>query len=234
MSSSRPGLFGCCFMAFVGLPFLAGAADESPTPARPGENASPMVVFRAADKDRSGSVSWEELTAVRPAFTERQFKALDKNSNGLIERAEVPRPQRNNAQGGTADRNERERYVAKLLATHDRDKSGDVTLAEIQHDKPGFPASTFGALDRDKNGTLGAADLASTPSSRQSSKKKKTPPPAPASLRGKFQKADKNKDGKLSFDEARAVFPNMNQARFNQRDRNGDGFLSREDRQEQE
>ncbi len=231
MSSYRPGLLGCCFVAFAGLPFVAGAADESPTSARLGENASPMAVFRAADRDRSGSVSWEELTAVRPAFTEGQFKTLDKNGNGLIERAEVPRPQRDNAQKGTADRKERERYVAKLLAAHDRDKSGDVTLAEIQHDKPGFPASTFGALDRDKNGALGATDLTSTPDARNSNKKK-APSPAPAAIRGKVQQADKNKDGKLSFDEARVAFPNMNQARFNHRDRNGDGFLSREDRQE--
>lgn len=228
MSPMFSGPLGCSLVALLTLSCLAGAEDSPSAAPRVGDGGGAVAVFRQADRDGDGKVSWEELQAIRPAFPEKQFKRLDKNSDGFITPSERPRPKKKSAKQPSAAGKERNQYVAKLIATHDEDKSGDVTLAEIQRDKPGFPASTFGALDRDKNGTLGAADLTAAAPTKQA--KKKNPAPTAATVRGKIQKADQNKDGKLTFDEARVAFPNMTESRFKQRDRNGDGFLSREDR----
>ena len=231
MSSFRLGPLGCCLLTVCALPAALQADESSSKSRRLPENAGPMAIYRTADVDKDGKVSWEELKAVRPAFPEGRFKQLDKNSNGFIERAELPRPQERNgnkANKATIERNDRARYVAKLIATHDRDQSGDVTLAEIQADKPGFPESTFAILDRDKSGALGTADLPTT-----APKAQKTAPQKKVAPRATLQEADRNKDGKLSFEEARVAFPNITEARFKQRDRNGDGFLSPADRQGQ-
>lgn len=45
----------------------------------------------------------------------------------------------------------------------------------------------------------------------------------------KLKAADTNGDGKVTYEEAKAAFPKMDQARFNKLDRNGDGVLTRED-----
>jgi len=47
---------------------------------------------------------------------------------------------------------------------------------------------------------------------------------------GMMERADTNKDGKLSYEEISAVRPEATRERFEQMDRNNDGFLSRADR----
>jgi hypothetical protein len=50
---------------------------------------------------------------------------------------------------------------------------------------------------------------------------------------GKMMKeADTNGDGGVSFEELKAVRPDATQERFDERDKNGDGILNREDRPE--
>lgn len=44
-----------------------------------------------------------------------------------------------------------------------------------------------------------------------------------------FREADKNSDGKITFQELHAFRPNITQERFNRMDRNSDGVLSRDD-----
>jgi Ca2+-binding EF-hand superfamily protein len=51
-----------------------------------------------------------------------------------------------------------------------------------------------------------------------------------AGNRGGARNADTNGDGKISFEEVQAAHPEATRERFDARDRNGDGFLSREDR----
>ncbi len=48
--------------------------------------------------------------------------------------------------------------------------------------------------------------------------------------RNKMQQADADKDGKVTYAEIKTVCPNMTEERFKNRDRNGDGVLSPEDR----
>ncbi|HOQ89103.1 MAG TPA: EF-hand domain-containing protein [Candidatus Hydrogenedentes bacterium] len=54
-------------------------------------------------------------------------------------------------------------------------------------------------------------------------------PPAP-SPQGRAAQADTNKDGKLSLEEAKAAFPNMTEERFKALDKNGDGFITPDER----
>ncbi len=65
-----------------------------------------------------------------------------------------------------------------------------------------------------------------------------TPPPAagkqPHRPEEGLRRADTNKDGKISFDELKAMRPQATQERFNAMDRNRDGFVGPEDRPEGE
>jgi Ca2+-binding EF-hand superfamily protein len=49
-------------------------------------------------------------------------------------------------------------------------------------------------------------------------------------IKEKFAEADKNGDGKLTFEEAHSAFPRLTQSRFDKLDRNGDGYLDKSDR----
>lgn len=50
-----------------------------------------------------------------------------------------------------------------------------------------------------------------------------------AGLRGGFDAAEKNDDGKLSFEEAQAQWPRLSEERFKALDMNDDGFISRDE-----
>lgn len=57
-------------------------------------------------------------------------------------------------------------------------------------------------------------------------------PPRPHRPEAAFQRADANRDGKVSYEELHAVRPNATKERFDRLDRDGDGFLTRADRPE--
>lgn len=50
------------------------------------------------------------------------------------------------------------RYVEKLLARHDANRDGSLTLDELNAAKRGFPNETFAALDQNKDGVVSATD----------------------------------------------------------------------------
>jgi len=56
------------------------------------------------------------------------------------------------------------------------------------------------------------------------------PPTAPQVPQGRAAQADTDHDGKLSFEEAKAAFPNMTEERFKALDKNADGFLTPDER----
>ncbi len=150
-------------------------------------------------------------------------------------------------------------YLDKLLREQDRDGDGRVTLDELRVAKRGFPGAVFGALDRNGDGALSQADgavAARAPKApagaapalnsgdKKAEDKKKRPAAEGARKKGESRQVepegemkrkalDVNNDGTITFEEARSVYPNYTRERFNQRDKNGDGVITKADRAQQ-
>lgn len=106
----------------------------------------------------------------------------------------------------TAPQGQMREKLQQADANHDR----QITLEEA---KAVFPRATerrFQQMDQDGDGVISRADF--------------------KKAGDKLKQADKDGDSKVSLEEAKAVFPRMTAAWFKKFDRNGDGFLSREDR----
>ena len=123
------------------------------------------------------------------------------------------------AQNGAAGKGE---GMQRLIAA-DANGDGRVTFDEA---KAAFPKATreqFNKMDRNQDGVLSRADM---PQAKRQ---------AGSNLGEKLQRlraADRNNDGRITFDEAKAAFPKLTQERFAKLDKNGDGVLSMEDRQQ--
>ncbi|MCF6285404.1 MAG: EF-hand domain-containing protein [Candidatus Hydrogenedentes bacterium] len=199
---------------------------ELPAPGRGGDGK----FFARMDSNKDDKISLAEFKKHAPKMDEKRFAALDKNGDGFVQRKEFPqRPSdRLEHARGARNRPDSGAYLARLIEKHDTNGNKELSLAELQSAKPGFPESTFAALDRDKNGVLDSNDAVAPQRmgrvegrlGREDGKRR----------RDGLRKADTNKDGKISFEEAQAAFPNMKREGFDRRDRNGDGFLSPEDR----
>ena len=226
-------------IVIAGLLLAAPVATAAPDPAgnvpaakKPAkEKASPRKFFKAVDANGDGQLTLAEIHAKRPGFPAEQFKKLDRNGDGTLIREEfAPRPAKRPAKAsGANDRADILAYAKGLIAQCDIDGSGGITLAELQQAKPGFPEEAFIALDRNRDRVLDTADIGAPQSTPQRKKRADGPQKAPALER--LRKGDTNKDGKLSFEEAQAAFPNLTRERFDARDRNKDSFLSPADRQ---
>ena len=199
--------------------------------------------FAHLDLNSDGKLDVEELRGIFPNGTAKRFARMDKDSDGFLSLEEVRayKPEGPSDDSPKKPGSDRDIYVAKLLKNHDGDSNAQLTLAEIQVGKPGFPESAFSALDRDNNGILDTADLGAPPKSDEAAAgkkpkaKKQAAADSPAKKKtaktnGMAPKADTNQDGKVSFEEASAVNPSLTRERFDQRDKNGNGFLDKEDR----
>ncbi len=159
----------------------------------------------------------EALKAVQPKATEQQFKKWDKNNDGFLTPNEMPKPD----------------PIAAILKQADANKDGKVTFEELKAVRPKITQEKFDQIDRNKDGVISKDDRTKGAGMK--------PAPAPAAkisaapaAKGEFRRrlaaADTDKDGKVSYEEAQKAFPKMTKERFNRLDRNGDGFVSKEDR----
>lgn len=179
-----------------------------------GPQADMKARLRAADADKDGKVTKEEFRTAFPKATEEKFTALDKNKDGVLTMADAPSapaPGKGRADRGPA-------FDAAMVKKADADQDGKVTLEEVQKIRPNLPEEAFKRMDVDGDGVLTEKDAALH---RERAAKE---------MREKMSKADTDGDKKVSFNEAQAAFPGMNEAQFKKRDSNGDGFLSEEDR----
>lgn len=225
-------------------PEPAGAKTPATVPA-PGKM---MARLRAADTNQDRQVSPEEFAVQFPNAPAEQFARLDRNGDGHIDRqdretASTPdvRPERTAKNGPPQDATT---YLKKLVKQHDADGDGRVTQAEVEAAKHGFPPLVFGALDRDGDGALTAADAAAPaaegPANGKPQGEKKTAkqnaatpgetPKKTAKPEKKRPELDLNKDGTITFEEAVQVNPGLTRERFDKRDKNGDGVLTKADR----
>jgi Ca2+-binding EF-hand superfamily protein len=108
-----------------------------------------------------------------------------------------------------------------LMEDADADGDGKLTLEEVQSAKPGFPMKAFERMDTNGDGVISKDDKGMVPGNRGGGE----------AYRARLRDADTDGDGKLSQEEAQKAFPRMTAEQFKQRDRNDDGYISREDRQ---
>lgn len=186
-----------------------------------GRGAATLRSAFRADANHDGKLSLEEIRAYFPGFDGERFSRLDRNRDGFLRRNELA------GVGRGEDREVLRAAVDQLLGL-DVGKDGEVTFAEVSMSKPGYPREVFNRLDVNGDGVLSQLDVTQiqlvsheTPLMRSRVQKL---------LRSNLTRADANRDGEVTYEEAVAQFPNLQRASFRRMDLNGDGVLSRKDR----
>lgn len=110
-----------------------------------------------------------------------------------------------------------------VLKDADTDGNQQISLEEFKAGLTEHAEELYKRLDRNSDGVL-------TPEDRPASGPVGRPMGPGGPLMEKIREADKDGDGKVTFEEISAAMPQVTQEQFKQFDRNGDGVLSAEDR----
>ncbi|MFA6241877.1 MAG: hypothetical protein WC655_13165 [Candidatus Hydrogenedentales bacterium] len=173
-------------------------------------------LFQRADANSDGKLTFEEVSAAAPKFTKERFDKVDKNSDGVLTQEEM-----------AAIRQQVEGAAGSRLMAADANQDGKVTLEEITAKAPNFPAERFNKLDANKDGALTQDELSKGAPTAKTQPASATVDPAPAPGDGeKFKQADVDKNGEVTFDEAKAVVPELTQEKFTAMDKNADGVIT--------
>lgn len=148
----------------------------------------------------------------REPFVLRYFDEIDADQSGAITKQEI--------EAFMAAR--KAEFVARLeekFKAADADGDGKLSLAEAEAGMP-HVADHFKGLDADGDGSVTLEELKTPPNFGQLHK----------ALLEKIKAADVNGDNKIDVNEVAAVFPDVSpdalQAKFDELDRNKDGWLS--------
>ncbi len=182
------------------------ARPQTGAPEKPGIDA----LFARADNDRDGKVTFEELGVVAPKITKEKFAKLDKNSDGALTKDELPRP----------STGEKEQAVALLARKADADHNGKVTYEEMLAVTPNLTRERFDRMDTNKDGVLSPDDRA------QAQKDSKEGVDDGVK---KLMACDANSDGKVTFEELTTAKPGFPREAFDRADQNKDGVISADD-----
>ncbi len=177
-------------------------------------------IMQQADANKDGKVTYEELKAVRPKLTEERFKELDTNGDGVLDKADHPKGKP--GQHGGA--------VTALLKEADANNDGKVTYDEAKAVRPKMTEERFKALDKDGDGVLTKADVPKETTGTAAKSEAKDG----GKKGGKLKAADVNNDGKVTFDELKAVSPGLTEEKFKELDKDGDGVITKADHQKKQ
>jgi len=154
-------------------------------------------MFEQLDTNKDGQVTKAEMQTA----AEKHITAADKNGD----RAASPDELRARAQA------ERQAHRANRFSKKDQNGDGALTKDEL----PQMPPQAFQRLDSDGNGAITQAEFKAVKGKHHGKRNAHDP-------KKRFDRLDKNSDGKLSREEA----AKMPQRRFEQLDKNSDGTLT--------
>ena len=186
----------------------------------------------AADTNKDGGVSFEELKAVRPDATEEKFAERDTNGDGVLNKDD--RPEDGRGPGGKHGKRgngpEGRRGGGEHMKAADTDGDGGVSFEELKAVRPDATDEMFAKRDTNGDGVLNKDDRPEDARGPGGEHGKRGHGPEGRRGGGEGMKAaDTNEDGGVSFEELKAVRPDLTQEDFDARDTNGDGVLNRED-----
>lgn len=173
-----------------------------------------MALLKQADVNGNREVTFKEISAVVPTLSRQHFARFDRNDDGVISEAD--------RQARTREKRDRR----ALLAKADKDNNKKITFEELKAEVPQLTGQRFARFDRNKDGILSVADRSA--GAREGAADRRPPR---AAIARKALQADANGDKRVTYEEVTAVKPGFPRARFDQFDVNGDGVLSRDDRQ---
>jgi Ca2+-binding EF-hand superfamily protein len=107
-----------------------------------------MRIFKQADANRDGKVSFDELKAAAPEITQNTFDDIDKNGDGFITKDEVPKGPGPKGQPGQGGGHMKTFYKA------DADKDGKVSYEELNKVAPEISKADFDAADANSDGVI--------------------------------------------------------------------------------
>ena len=215
----------------------------------PGHGPSPEQMFRRADADHDGQVTFKEFKAAVLEIARERFNRLDRNQDGVLSQADHPR----GGPGGQWDRGRGQRggqphaapgakrgfdspppesggrapegapRLMELARKADQNQDHQVTFDELKSLAPGITEERFRRLDRNQDGVLTQADV-------PEGDRRELMREGKGYVLERLKQADTDGDHQVTRDEARAAFPNVPEHAFDRLDRNGDGVISKADR----
>ncbi|MCF7749360.1 hypothetical protein KQ945_01280 [Bacillus subtilis subsp. subtilis] len=169
--------------------------------------------------------------------TDTRFKALDRDNNGVISRAEYDAAGERTWAGYEKSQDATRESAAAtsrdplkmptshtangMLELYDRNRDGVVDRAEFD----AVRAASFAATDTDGNGTLSLAEYTAEFDARLERQRVRVRADAARQAKVRFDSLDKDKDGRMTFAEYQASGKRM----FERADSNGDGVVDARD-----
>jgi Ca2+-binding EF-hand superfamily protein len=206
-----------CLMA----PALPARADDQP-PKKPQQppgqagQADPAAIFERLDRNKDGFLTKDEL----PERLRDRFDEIDTNKDGKISKEEFVKARgRTSPPAPPLPGSPPPDLLFRLL---DTDGDGRLSAEELRN-----AIKLLEKLDKNKDGYIDRFELEQAMGGRP------TPPAGPPAERPEvnrlveraFEEMDRNKDGKISKDEARGPIAEN----FDRIDTNKDGFIDREE-----
>jgi Ca2+-binding EF-hand superfamily protein len=198
----------------------------------------------AADANKDGKVSLDEMKTVAPNMTPEKFKALDRNGDGFVtkeDRSKGPKDGKGGIKAGRGPANGQGKpgaNFAERMKKADANSDGKVTFEEMKTGSPRLTQERFNMMDKNKDGFISPEDRPAKANNAAPAAGAQTNDPAAkkalarAKGREALVKADANKDGKVSMDELQQTNPKVTPEKFKKMDKNGDGFITKEDRKQ--
>lgn len=198
---------------------ITAVKTKSGAPVSKSNPPDPGQLFKKADKDGNGQVTWEEVHAIAPRLPQARFTVWDRNGDGAISKDEVPAGKPGAANAKVVE-NGKQASVEQMARKADKDNSGSVSFEELHAAFPKFPRERFDDLDKNKDGMLSPADRVQLARDIKEGADEAVT---------KLLESDANNDGNLAFEELTAAKPGFPREAFDQADRNKDGVISNAD-----